>query len=425
MASSYLIDNQTFTTSDHGAQALLAKAYAAKKRPACPCTRPPIPMYIAKIEGHFYVKRMPNTGAKHAPVCDSYEPPAALSGLGEVSGAAIQEDTESGITSIKLDFALTKTGARPAPAATGAESASVRTDGKKLTIRGLLHYLWDQAQFNRWSPNMDGRRSWGTIHKYLTVAASNKSAKGESLAESLFVPEPYSPDRRADIDGRRRKLLMPLVPSGKSRRLMLVVGEVKEIGAARYGGKITIKHLPGMALLINEDLHKRLDKRFASELALWDTLAESGVRLMLIGTMGQNDGGTYSLHEIALMLVTAQWLPFQTKDEYDLIDAMVRSNRRFTVGLRYNLPSDRPLATAVLSDTTPAAVAMYALPIQAGSAYFEQLAELVDEAQMPAWFWRQGEAMPALPSPENYVSMPVPTENDVATEHADADDYAS
>ncbi|WNH54811.1 DUF1173 domain-containing protein [Stenotrophomonas oahuensis] len=425
MANHFLIDNQPFSTSDRDAQAQLARAYATKKRPACPCTRPPVPMYIAKLEGHYIVKRMPNTGAKHAPVCDSYEPPAALSGLGEVSGAAIQEDTESGITNIKLDFALTKTGARPAPAASGAETASVRTDGKKLTIRGLLHYLWDQAQFNRWSPAMDGRRSWATIHKYLIGAANNKAAKGESLAESLFVPEPYSPDRRAEIDGRRRKILMPLVPSGKARRLMLVVGEVKEIGAARYGGKITIKHMPGTALLINEDLHKRLDKRFASELGLWDTLSESGVRLMLIGTMGQNDGGTYSLHEIALMLVTAQWLPFQTKDEYDLIDAMVRANRRFTVGLRYNLPSDRPLATAVLSDTTPAAVAMYALPIQAGATYFEQLAELVDEAQMPAWFWRQGEALPALPATENYVSMPVPSEDDMATEHADEAESAS
>lgn len=419
MASTYLIDNQPFSTGDGNAQALLARAYAAKKRPACPCTRPPIPMYIAKLEGHYIVKRMPNTGAKHTPNCESYEPPAALSGLGEVSGQAIQEDTDSGITNIKLDFALTKTGARPAPTASGAETASVRTDGKKLTIRGLLHYLWDQAQFNRWSPAMEGRRNWGTIHKYLVGAANNKSAKGESLAESLFVPEPFSPDRRAEIEGRRRKILAPMVPSGKTRRLMLLVGEVKEIGAARYGGKITIKHLPGMALLINDDLQKRLDKRFAAELALWDMLSESNVRLMLIGTMGQNDGGTYALHEIALMLVTQQWLPFQTKDEYDLIEALVNANRRFTVGLRYNLPSDRPLATAVLSDTTPGAVALYALPVQAGATYFEQLHELVDEAKMPAWFWRQGEAMPALPATENFVSMPAPEEHDMASEFAE------
>ncbi|MBD0210902.1 DUF1173 family protein, partial [Acinetobacter baumannii] len=33
------------------------------------------------------------------------------------------------------------------PAPSGADSDSVRTDGKKLTLRGLLHYLFEEAKF--------------------------------------------------------------------------------------------------------------------------------------------------------------------------------------------------------------------------------------------------------------------------------------
>jgi len=47
-------------------------------------------MYIAKVGNRYIVKRMPDTGQLHSPDCDSYEPPAELSGLGEVLGSAIK-----------------------------------------------------------------------------------------------------------------------------------------------------------------------------------------------------------------------------------------------------------------------------------------------------------------------------------------------
>ena len=72
----------------------LAIMHASKKRPICHCRNPGIEMYIAKIEDHYIVKRMPETGGLHSPTCDSYEPPAELSGLGEVLGTAIKENLD-------------------------------------------------------------------------------------------------------------------------------------------------------------------------------------------------------------------------------------------------------------------------------------------------------------------------------------------
>ena len=63
--------------------ALLAAAHVRKDRLHCACTHPHPEMYIAKTQGKFLVKRMPETGAEHAPDCPSWMPPEELSGLAQ------------------------------------------------------------------------------------------------------------------------------------------------------------------------------------------------------------------------------------------------------------------------------------------------------------------------------------------------------
>jgi hypothetical protein len=57
---------------------------------------------------------MPNTGYLHAPSCDSYEPPPELSGLGDVLGSAIKENTDDGLTVLKFDFSMSRSPGRAA-----------------------------------------------------------------------------------------------------------------------------------------------------------------------------------------------------------------------------------------------------------------------------------------------------------------------
>lgn len=90
----YRIGTQSLGSEDPALQGWLAHAYAGKIRPLCLCRSPAAEMYIAKVSGHFVLKRMPNSGGAHAPSCDAYEPPPELSGLGQLMGSAIQEDAE-------------------------------------------------------------------------------------------------------------------------------------------------------------------------------------------------------------------------------------------------------------------------------------------------------------------------------------------
>ena len=93
----------------------LQQARSVKLRPSCLCQSSGVPMYIALLGEHLVLKRMPNSGKDHAPDCDSFEPPQELSGLGQVLGSAIREDPDAGLTTLKLEFSLTKAPGRAAP----------------------------------------------------------------------------------------------------------------------------------------------------------------------------------------------------------------------------------------------------------------------------------------------------------------------
>ena len=393
----YRVETVEIKDGDASWEHVLAHAQKNKIRPLCLCGPQGIEMYIAKVSGRHVIKRMPNTGRQHSPACESYEPPPELSGLGQVMGTAIQEDPEEGgLTAIKLDFSLSKVAGRAKPVAGGSETDSVKTDGNKLSLRGVLHYLWEEAGFNRWSPAMSGKRSWYVIRKHLIQASENKVTKGSALGDLLYIPESFSPDKAQEITQRRVARMSAAAASHKgTRRLMIVVGEVKELSPSRYGYKVVFKHLPDCHFMMNEDLHKRLLRRFEVEIGLWDAVENS--HLMAIGTFGVSAAGIPSLEEVALMVVTENWIPFESTFDKLVIDAMTLASRRFMRGLRYNLASSKPLAVLVASDTVPA-TAMYIVPPGATEEYQESLDTLMQESQLGQWLWSAGEKdMPELP----------------------------
>lgn len=382
------VQEHLFELSDPSLTPALASIYGSKVRPFCDCQPGGVEMYIAKITGKFAVKRMPNTGQDHAPHCDSYEPPAELSGLGQLLGNAIDENADEGVTTLKLGFSLTKVPGKTAPCVGMAEKDSVKSDGNKLTLRGTLHYLWEQAGFNRWSPAMEGKRSWAVIRKYLLLAAENKIAKAGALAERLYIPEPFSADKKSEIAYRRAaRLAKAAAPAKETLQLMIVIGEVAEIGKARFGFKIRFKHVPDCDFMMNEELHKRLQNRFASELSLWNSNADNGAHLMAIATVGIGSTGVPSFEEIALMVVSGSWVPFENQFDLVLLGMLSEKKRRYVKGLRYNLTSTTPLAAAVLSDTDPLPTALYVLPPGASGAYLEEISQLVDASKLPSIKW--------------------------------------
>jgi hypothetical protein len=398
--SRYQIGDQVVTIGTAAFEQLVAVAWSTRQRPRCLCRDPGLEMYIARLGEGFIVKRMPESGRDHATDCGSYEPPAELSGLGEVLGSAIREDVEEGITDLRLAFTLRKIGGRAVPVPAAGDGDTVKTQNSKLTLRGTLHYLWDQAQFNRWMPAMAGKRHWWTLHKYLLAASDDKRTRASSLRDLLYIPEPYTHDGRDDIAQRRQALLAPMAHSGGgARSLRILLAEVKTFEPARFGFKATMKQVPDFPFMMNDDIYRAMERRFERELSLWAAI--EGGHLIMIATFSVRNTGLASIEELALMNVTAQWLPFEDAYEKALIDRLVEERRSFIKGLRYNLRPARPLAAAVTADTGHKAHALYIVPPAATDEFRGEMDRLIAEAWSESWIWDVASgAMPPIPPRE-------------------------
>jgi hypothetical protein len=420
----YLFGSTRLSSEDEGFADAMASAHADRLRPKCLCLMQGIEMYVARLAGTdagFIVKRMPGTGSWHAPDCASYEPPPEASGLGQVFGTAIKEDPATGETALKLGFSMSKLGSRATMPAPGTPSDSVASDGSKLSLRGLLHYLWDQAELTRWQPGFAGKRSWGTVRKHLLLAAENKVARGEALRSRLYIPEPFSIEQRDALNARRVAQWSHAVAApGKPQHLMLLIGEVKEIVPARFGYKAVVKHVPDQAFALDEQIYRRLGRRFDSELALW--ASADTVHMVVIATFGVTEVGIPTIGEMSLMPVMPQWLPIEDSFERQLVERLVADGRAFIKGLRYNLHRGQCLATATLTDAGEAGSMMFVVPPGLeGTAIADGFTGANPRGDAPVWVWQPAtEAMPRLPPPacgQSYRrAAPVPTRHHLETD---------
>ncbi len=375
-------------------QSTLGSMHANKLRPLCMCMPDGVAMVVFKRDGMFGVRRMPDGGETHSPQCDSYEPPSQLSGLGQVLGHAIKENAEDGTATLNLAFALTKRGNRPPPPGSGVGSDVIKSEAQKLTILALLHYLWDEAEFTKWTPNMLGRRGWGTIYKYLSAAVAAKYTKGQDLASQIFIPEPWDSEKKDVIVQARKARMIPLTKSESGhRQLMIMVAELKEIKPGRYGSKLIFKHLPELPFFIDSGSLEASQKRFENLYALWDTITDS--HMICICTFGLGASGVATIEQHSLMLVNESWIPFEHAREAELL-ALLRE-RRFVKSLRYNLSKRKPLSFAVLQDTGEKPTAMYIGPDEVQDEFTAELKVLLESDQVHHWVWDSGALMPILP----------------------------
>lgn len=400
-ASDHDRDRQTFelysrriTHTNHpDVQQLLAAAHTDRIRPLCLCRPNGVAMYVAKIgPDKFVIKRMPDSGLEHTPRCASYLPPEELSGLGQVLGSAITEEADSGLTAIKLGFRMSKAErAAPAGAGSGGVADSVAADPNRLTLRAVLHYLWQEADLATWTPGMDGKRNWRIVSWYLRQAARGKFTKGKPLATKLYVPEPYNVEKKTEIAARRLSAWAPLQQHGSVQQFMMLIGELKEIASARFGYKLVIRHLPDAPLMVDDTLLARLNKRFGVELELWQNNDDG--HLMVIATFSVGRAGLATAEEISLVMTDRNWLPYESLLDKLLLDTALDARRRFTKSLRYNLAPDKPMASLVFTDTeTPTAAFLLT-----SDEDREVAAQIAADTGTEVWAWVVTEDMPPLP----------------------------
>ena len=407
----YRILDQVIASNDEGLQALLLYAHSLHEPCWCLCQHgEEHKLYIARRGDLYVLARWPGTGALHAAHCDHYEAPDFLTGMGEVRGRAIVEDEVEGITDVRLAFPLARGSARAAPSAITNDKPSIKSTPQKLSMRGLLHYLWDKAQLTHWHPKMEGKRNWYIVRRELLRAASECRAKGDTLASRLFIPEEidekHTPAQLRQILARREAKLRPARISRNA--ILIVIGDVASITRARFGEDIVLDHLEDLKFRLDEDMARRFYKRFALDLHLWDSYGDRG-HLVMAASFSMDQAGLPELLEIALMPLTDQWLPFENLDERHLLEQAVADQRHFVKGMRVNLASDVPIASLSLTDTGDRATAVYLASAKGEPAYDDALDALMQTQGIGHTLWQHGDELPA-PVIRNNVTPIRPTD---------------
>ena len=110
-----------------------------------------------------------------------------------------------------------------------------------------MHFLFERAGFNRWSPAMAGRNQGRCFCKYLMQAAESIQVKGESLSNRLYVPEASETAKAEQAERRRARLSVQ--PHDGRQPLAVVLGESQGWESAPAGARIWIRHMPDAPLL--------------------------------------------------------------------------------------------------------------------------------------------------------------------------------
>lgn len=392
----FAIKGRVIAVDDPQLQVALAQVYDTPERPRCLCVPGGVEMYVA-LHRQFVVKRMPDSGSNHHPGCPSYEPEFQQSGLGELVGEAVLE-SESGRVELRVDFPWTRVPGRGVPRGEPQDVSEVGVPGRRMTLRALMHFLFERAGFNRWSPAMAGKRNQGVLRKYLLEAAEEIAVKGVPLAERLYVPEPFSESVKAEAAQRRREKLAVLRPRDGQTPLAIVIGEFKASDPTSQGRRVWIRHMPDTPLLIAGKSWERVERVFAPLFEARDADTGRLVRLILAALIRARREYTYEIDAASLMLTSEHWIPIEGVHELPLIDALVAQHRRFVKPLRYDARSGAVFPNALLLDTGARPV-----PLHVASAFMDPKERAAKEKAIAsgkpgAWVWWTDQPMPAFPA---------------------------
>ena len=393
----FFIKGESFSADGVRLQDALGHIYATSERPRCMCIRGGVEMYVAKHR-QYVIKRMPGTGDKHHPSCASYEPAHGQSGLGELIGDAVIERSPE-LIELRVDFPLTRITGKSAPRGEPVPPADVSAGRRRMSMRAVIHYLFERAGFNRWTPAMEGKRTQGVIHKYLMEAAAEIELKGARLSERLYVPEPFSEERKAAIAERRRnKLTVLLAPEDAMQfKMALVLGEFKGSESAASGRKIWIKHMPDAPLLIDNKVWERIVRVYGPLFEACDADTSTRPRLVLCALVYAKREHIYHIDTASVILTTASWIPVDGIHELGLLQTLIDQRRRFVKLMRYDAPPTMAFANALLLDTGTTSTPLHVLSPFLSPKERTAKERAILESGAGTWVWNTETPMPALP----------------------------
>lgn len=391
----YSLAGRTVPADDPQLQQALESVYGSTHRPRCLCVDGGVEMYVSRFS-NFVVKRMPGTGHLHAPTCDSFALEGAETGRGLHEGHAIVS-LPNGRLRVRLGFPLSHHDASTVRAVP-RRSESIDSDGTRLSLNALLHLLWEEAGFNKWSPKMKGKRHWGLIRHFLLEAANDIEAAGGRLIDHLLIPETFRIERKQQLAERLHHQLAKLdFAGGAVRPLLIVIGQLKNLEETTRGAKAVIKHLGDLNLHADGSMIRKLKRHFGA--AIESAQTDRRLVLILACTICQERDDSYSMDTATVMMVNREWIPVANRFEQAVAEALIEGGRSFLKAMRYGAREAQAFADFILRDTDGGTVPMDIVVEGKNAAASEAKKASISKRGSQSWVWWTGQSMHMPPFP--------------------------
>lgn len=406
----YTPEFQTSAEFAKGWKAVMAKAHAGAEI-TCQCfgrgAKKLAVRHLAGADG-YCLARYPNTGPQHSNDCIYYAPDTSKSGLQGYSEGVVSENEEGGLR-VRLGLGLRKKDPLETAAATSPVPSGTSTRRPAMTLLGLLHLLWSEAQLNTWYPRMEGKRRLGLVHAKLQEKAASILASGSRLSDFLLVA---ATDR--DKSQARANEAKTADAARLNRRLVVIAPLAKHSPGAEEGlGRLPIYGFAGIPLLtLSKPLWAGACRSFPAEIAAWKAggSVKGGGRVIAIAITDTPEAGKANVMRLALMAVSERWIPVASSFETDIEQLLIDEGRSFWKPLRFDASEEVVFPDFWLLDTgereTPLEVfgrsdAPYLERKRAKERYYNQV-----YGQGGWWAWDAaadplGASRPALPNPTN------------------------
>lgn len=347
---------------------LLAQAHASGERANCLCTNEMPELVIAHVNGGYYLRRMPGTGQQHDPECAHFEIDPALSGRGNLEhSGAIQRDADSQKLIVKLGFSMSQKIIAGDPLKETGDDLKVdapvsdfvaKSSMRKLSLRGLLDLIYEEAGLSRRYPAMGTKRFWGIVGREIKKTISQIRTAKQSNAKVTFVPQfaksgEYITNNLAAgafIDALKH--VRGTVPFG------YVVAQYHSVDTNYSDPRLIIRYC---------DERIKLPHKLYEQFAMYyqdglEATQNEGNPFIVLARV-HREGKELVANQLVGMPLDAYWLPVPDSAlEARVIEELIRSERAFEVTLRHGAPREQVTSTATLLDT-PRATAIYVAPL--------------------------------------------------------------
>lgn len=348
---SYTASFQTDEQFHTGWQSVLKAAYGrADVRCACRGAGPKrLAVKYFEVSDAFSLARFSLSGGEHAPDCRFYSPSHSQSGLcADASG--VIEQRPDGSVKIRLEIGMIERTDVAAPAAPRTTPTNRAPSAKQASMKllGLLHYLWEEAGLNQWKPAFVGKRRASLSYWWVNNAAENVWAGHVKLVDQLLLPAFGAETREAERNRAR------VTGALDAKHRMLVIAPLAAYTPERAESmdrQLKIGGFHGMPIaFMQKGLWESTTRRFPNASGAWRS-GHGTVAIAQIEIKQGPKGISASVIDLALMSITADFIPVDSSYERIVAEKLVTQGRAFLKQLRFTAGSDQVLPDFILTDT--------------------------------------------------------------------------